>query len=76
MDVFVPLHYIINAHIVNHYENVIPNMVLFLIFGLYSERENPGNAIGLSIASILFGQPMFIVLVCWIILCLLRNIRI
>lgn len=64
------LHYIIDTHIVNHYENVIPNMFLFFIVGLYIGRAENGylpfrcveTAMAASVASILFGQPMFIIL--------------
>jgi hypothetical protein len=70
--------YIVDRHIVNHYENSLPNAVLFLIVGgvycgiteyretrsiFKSINASISGAISSSMAAILFGQPMFIVFV-------------
>ena len=60
------ISYIVDTHIVNHYENTIPNMVLFFLVGVYIDRKL-STAMSLTVASILFGQPMFIGFVTWVI---------
>jgi hypothetical protein len=70
--------YIVDRHIVNHYENSLPNAILFfLVGGVYSgmaEYRETGSIVktvkssisggtASCMASILFGQPMFIVFV-------------
>lgn len=69
------LSYIIDTHIVNHYENCVPNAILFFLIGAFcagsAEYKCSGSliksinvsvegAMSFGIASILFGQPMFI----------------
>lgn len=70
--------HIIDSHLVNHYENPVPNMILFFILGGYifaSENRNMGyvymfdrwltGSIASAMASILFGQFMVFVLLMW-----------
>ena len=71
------LSYIIDTHIVNHYENCAPNAILFFLIGAFcvgsAEYKCSGSLVksinasiegsmSFGIASILFGQPMFIFL--------------
>lgn len=62
------MDYIVNTHIINHYDNTLPNIALFFVVGLCIDSDHRVHtAMSLSIASILFGQPMFIALIIWLI---------